>query len=254
MAEVLEYASPAPPAERKSWRPWGKFFSLLAVLAGEIAITVVLVVQRVELAVIVMGGIIIVTGIACITGFLACLIPTPPPALTIPERRIGMGRCARCGYDVMHVAGERCPECGWLIPRREAALRWPDPSGGRETEENDYSGEVEAYLREIMRYRPPGPSDRWAGDSEREKLAGALCEAFGAGNELNSEHFVPEDSFAVATATLGAHFAAMRILDRYLDDAFVKETMAELREMTVGQVVDLALASAAARKSEKERS
>ncbi len=29
------------------------------------------------------------------------------------------GRCGRCGYDLMKVAGDKCPECGMEVPERQ---------------------------------------------------------------------------------------------------------------------------------------
>jgi hypothetical protein len=243
MAEVLQYASPLPRTRAEPLRSWGTVRKLFLLLLIEVGLAVLLAFCNIWLLSVIAWLLAAATVLATVGATLACLGRSSRAELTEAEKRTLVGDCARCGYHVDYLPSDRCPECGWIIPHREAILEWPDPQGPREACDVDTTPMVEAYLRAIMRFRPPNLSDRWNDDRERFALAAELAEAFRVGNELNSDHFVPEDSFAVATVSLGAHFAAMQILDRYLSDAFEKSVMAMLRTMTVGRVVELALSS-----------
>jgi hypothetical protein len=133
------------------------------------------------------------------------------------------------------------------MPWPQSVLRWPDPSGPREDATVDHSGEVEAYLRAVMRGRPPFFSPRWNDDPDRAYLARHLAEMFRDANRLDSLHFLTEDSFAVAAVSSWAHYGALRVLDLYLGDAFRRDVAKRLRGMTLGEVVDWAVRSAESR-------
>jgi hypothetical protein len=242
----LQYASPQIVAERRP-RPVRALLTAVLLLALEVVLALLNSGGMFWLLAYLLGIAILVTFLASIGLLVRCIVPSAGPKLPLAERRTLVGECASCGYDLRGINAERCPECGWLLPWPESVLRWPDPSGPRDGADVDHSAEVEAYLRAVMRARPPFFWQGWDDDPDRADLARELAEVFRDANRLDSLHFLPEDSFAVAAVSSWAHYGALRVLDPYLGDAFRKDVAKRLRGMTLGEVVDWAVRSAESR-------
>lgn len=56
---------------------------------------------------------------------VAALFARISDRLAVRKRRLDMGYCPRCGYDLRGDLNHRCPECGWmnLAPAGEAERR-----------------------------------------------------------------------------------------------------------------------------------
>jgi hypothetical protein len=245
-APLLQYASPQVVPERRR-QPVRALLTAVSLLGIEVVLALLNPGGLIWPVAYLLGIAILITSLASIGLAIRCIVPSAGPKLPVAERRTLVGECASCGYDLRGIDAERCPECGWLVPWPQSVLRWPDPAGPREDASVDHSGEVEAYLRAVMRGRPPFFPPQWDDDPDRGDLARDLAEAFRDANRLDSLHFLPEDSFAVAAVSSWAHYGALRVLDPYLGDAFRKDVAKRLGGMTLGEVVDWAVRSAEAR-------
>lgn len=64
-----------------------------------------------------------------ITGLLvapiASLVDLPEAIYShwLPERRVGRGGCAKCGYSALHAPATECPECGALLENKPTPYR-----------------------------------------------------------------------------------------------------------------------------------